>query len=133
MKFVGKEEIAELNGRFRSKSYATDVLSFPQEKWRTPRTLRSRNKKPSFGSTLGDIVICLDIAEQNAEKIGQGLDREVCFLIVHGILHLCGHDHETKSEERVMLDQQRKIMKSLEEGKDPLWDSCIKVKSSKVV
>ncbi|WP_423168497.1 rRNA maturation RNase YbeY, partial [Stenotrophomonas maltophilia] len=62
---------------------------------------------------LGDIVICPEIAERNAKLIGQSLGYEVCFLITHGILHLCGHDHENPSDERKMLMHQRRIMKTL--------------------
>lgn len=128
VRFVGKEEIAELNKTYRNKDYATDVLSFPQMEWERP--LKVNPKKPvddisGFGNTLGDIVICLDVAEENAGKIGQGVDREVCFLLVHGLLHLCGHDHEVEEEERVMLEEQRKIMDFLSEPL-PLWKDCVR-------
>lgn len=82
-----------------------------------------------MGNVLGDIVICLDVAQENAKKIGQGLDREVCFLIVHGMLHLCGHDHEIKPEETIMFREQRKIMKSFAD-KQKIWKNCIIVKKN---
>jgi probable rRNA maturation factor len=63
---------------------------------------------------------------ENAEKIGQGLDREVCFLLVHGILHLCGHDHEEEDDEVIMFAEQRKIMESLN-GDLPVWKDCVRI------
>lgn len=129
IKFVGKKEIAELNKVYRHKDYPTDVLSFPQTEWEERigvRTPYSAPKDSLLMNTLGDIVICPAIAEENAEKIGQSLDREVCFLIVHGILHLCGHDHEIEEEERIMLEEQRMIMESLSRDL-AVWKDCVRV------
>jgi probable rRNA maturation factor len=71
-------------------------------------------------------VICLDIALENAEKIGQSLDREVCFLLVHGVLHLCGHDHEWEEDEVLMLEDQRKVMDSFNRDL-PVWKDCVRI------
>ena len=78
---------------------------------------------------LGDLVIALDVAAENAQNIGQSLDREVCFLLVHGILHLCGHDHIKKTEEKLMLACQRRLMKILGEDspKKALWRGCVQL------
>jgi probable rRNA maturation factor len=122
IEFVGPGRMRSLNRNFRAKDRSTDVLSFPQNNWRRPiqialkpKTLGQRHKildNPiiSMPLMLGDLVISLPDAEKNAKKIGQGLDREVCFLIVHGLLHLCGHDHMNPKEERLMLQQQEKAM-----------------------
>jgi probable rRNA maturation factor len=81
---------------------------------------------------LGDLVISLPNAEQNAKAIGQPLDREVCFLIVHGLLHLCGHDHEAPVEERRMLDAQRRLMASLAKTRGgPLWTKSVTKRRSR--
>lgn len=125
VKFVGKEEIKDLNDHYRSKDYATDVLSFPQTEWKAPLRVGKRGGKISGVPVLGDIVICLDVALENAVKIGQGLDREACFLLVHGILHLCGHDHERKEDEKLMLEDQREIMDSFS-GDLPVWKDCVR-------
>lgn len=129
VKFVGKEEIKDLNKQYRSKDYATDVLSFPQAEWKEPLRVGERGgskKADSDIPVLGDIVICLDIALENAEKIGQSIDREVCFLLVHGVLHLCGHDHEVEEEELLMLEDQRKIMESFSADL-PVWKDCVRI------
>jgi probable rRNA maturation factor len=125
--FVGPKKMQALNHGFRMKDKSTDVLSFPQCEWRKPVTLnlmhgppsQRRNilEKPAIPGplSLGDIVISLVDAEKNAHLIGQGLDREVCFLIVHGLLHLCGHDHLGPQDERRMLKEQHKAMGLLDQ------------------
>lgn len=62
------------------------------------------------------------MAAKNAVRLGQSLGREVCFLLVHGILHLCGYDHQQPQEEAVMLAKQRRIMAKLDEG---VWRECV--------
>lgn len=73
-------EMRELNRRFRRKNKPTDVLSFP-----APSDLRGY---------AGDLAISLDIARENARRYGHTLSEEVKVLILHGMLHLAGHDHE---------------------------------------
>ena len=85
--------------------------------------------KPSFADkTLGDIAISLDYTALNAEKIGLSCTR-VLFFITHGVLHLCGHDHMNPEEERIMIDQQNKVLALLmDRSKDkskPLWTDCV--------
>lgn len=71
---------------------------------------------------LGDLVISLEDAARNANDIGHSLDREAGFLIVHGILHLCGHDHMEPAEEELMTSMQRSLMDRMNaEFTPPLW------------
>ena len=135
---TGSAAIRKLNRRFRGIDKATDVLSFPQLDWPEPLRVRSarvretRSKRRRGGDAgpppvLGDVIISLPEAERNAEAIGQRLDREVCFLLVHGILHLCGHDHMTKPEERHMLAAQRALMAYLaRQSVRPPWTSSVR-------
>lgn len=126
---VGSDEIQQLNQEFRGLDRPTDVLSFPQLTFDPPLTTAkatqhsaTKRKKDAPPDILGDVVISLPEAELNARGIGQELDREVCFLLVHGILHLCGHDHEEPDEEQRMLAEQRIIMSRLGEAEGgPLW------------
>jgi probable rRNA maturation factor len=137
--FVDTAAMRELNNQFRSKDRSTDVLSFPQEEWLTPRLFqRPQWPLPPLPSedddlppqVLGDVVISPADALQNAENIGHNLDRETCFLLVHGILHLCGHDHMEPEEERLMIEQQKLIMEFLETVADrPLWADCISLEA----
>lgn len=122
--FVSAPAIASLNRRFRGKRSATDVLSFPQAQWDRPMkppTPRALTLLMGIPPVLGDIVICLRKAQANAKAIGQSIDREVCFLLVHGILHLCGYDHMESKSEALMLRKQRSLMRHLE----TLWPRCV--------
>lgn len=77
---TGSRQMRALNSRFRGKDQATDVLSFPP---------------PASGNGFaGDIAVSLDIASRNARSLGHSLKAEVQILVLHGILHLAGYDHE---------------------------------------
>jgi probable rRNA maturation factor len=130
IEFVGPRRIQKLNADFRSINSPTDVLSFPAREWRKPLCISKRPVAPTDKALteahLGDIAICPVIAGENARDIGQGLDRETGFLLIHGLLHLVGHDHMKLNEERLMLSQQRKLMRLLTPiGRAPLWKNCI--------
>lgn len=133
---VGSSRIRRLNRDFRGIDKATDVLSFPQQEWQKPARVvgpakaRPRSARRLAELVLGDVVISLPNAEKNAKDIGQPLDREVCFLMVHGILHLCGHDHIKLPDERVMLAAQKQLMTALSSAKGgPLWRTSVKRRS----
>jgi probable rRNA maturation factor len=83
---TGDAELRRLNRDFRGKDYATDVLSFPSE----PRPSGS-------GPHLGDIAISLGRARAQAREFGHAIEQEIQILMLHGVLHLMGHDHETDS------------------------------------
>ena len=87
--FVSDRRMKELNTFFRAKSETTDVLSFPHEP----------DEFDPDKSNLGDIVISVEQAQRQAEKIGLTLEGEIKQLILHGALHLCGYDHETDNGE----------------------------------
>lgn len=126
--FVGPAGIRRLNREWRGKDRSTDVLSFPQVEWARPVRIGVRPKTKSSDTHLGDIIISLDDARRNAKRIGQTMDREVCFLLVHGFLHLCGHDHLKQADEKLMLTAQRAAMKHLD-GKIPTsatWRGCVR-------
>lgn len=94
--FVSDKRIKELNKIFRDKNYATDVLSFPYEPDQFD-FLETEN-------FLGDIVISLETAQKQAAENSLSLEAEVKQLILHGILHLCGYDHETDEGEMNELE-----------------------------
>lgn len=85
------ECIKELNQRYRKQGKATDVLSFP-----APSELRKE--------VAGDLAISVDIAADYAQRLGHSLTKELCILILHGMLHLAGHDHETDDGEMAALE-----------------------------
>lgn len=84
-------ELRELNARFRGKDYATDVLSFPGESRR---------------EYLGDIAISAQRARAQAREFGHSLDEELRVLLLHGLLHLLGMDHETDSGEMARAEKR---------------------------
>jgi probable rRNA maturation factor len=136
VEFLAPGSMQRLNRDFRQKDKPTDVLSFPQQNWKKPARI-GRKAQPiqptGFGwQHLGDIAICPQVAAQNATLLDHGIDRETGFLLVHGILHLCGHDHLKPKDEKIMLAEQRKIMGILTPAKgQPLWKNCIQRKRSK--
>jgi probable rRNA maturation factor len=93
--FVSDRAMRELNRRWRGKRGTTDVLSFPveQEEW-----------EQSEGRTLGDVVISVECAAKQAAENGLTLEDEIAQLILHGLLHLCGYDHQTDKGEMNALE-----------------------------
>jgi probable rRNA maturation factor len=83
----------------------TDVLSFPMDELR-PGTA----DKPTPPGLLGDIVVCPQVAEQQAETAGHSLMDEICLLTTHGMLHVLGYDHALPDEERRMFGLQRELL-----------------------
>lgn len=145
LSFVGPKTSASLNTTYRQKARATDVLSFPQDEWPSPVLSKKHSqatktklaKQSRFTKSLqsrsplvhlGDIIICPDVAERNARAIGHKTDREICFLIIHGLLHLCGHDHMQADEAEVMYEQQRLLLDALTPKRGdqkPLWHNLV--------
>jgi probable rRNA maturation factor len=111
--FVSDRRMKELNRFFRGKDATTDVLSFPHESdefedttsasGTTPSAQSgghpSSNQEGSSAAFLGDIVISVEQAQKQAEENGLTLENEIKQLILHGLLHLCGYDHETDDGE----------------------------------
>jgi rRNA maturation RNase YbeY len=98
--FVSDAEIARMNEAFRKKKGPTDVLSFLATERRAPVGLPRRRASRSGGQQqaqvfLGDIAIAPATARRNAKKLGRTLPNELQVLILHGVLHLLGYDHET--------------------------------------
>lgn len=113
--FVSDRRMKELNSFFRGKTSTTDVLSFPHETDEFDSVVRP-DAKASDGEIqnrdyLGDIVISVEQAQKQAGENGLTLENEVKQLILHGLLHLCGYDHETDDGEmnKRELELRRKL------------------------
>ena len=107
---VDNSYIKDLNFIYRSQNNVTDVLSFAMNEL--------AEDEPDFDfspdlNVLGDIVISLEKAQSQSEEYNHSLAREMGFLVVHGMLHLLGYDHESEEEEKVMHDLEEKILKSV--------------------
>jgi probable rRNA maturation factor len=99
---AGDAELRRLNRDFRGQDYATDVLSFPAagQAKACPTNARVGQAVPPASSGrafLGDIAISLGRARAQASEFGHSIEQEVQILMLHGVLHLCGHDHESDS------------------------------------
>lgn len=101
------ERIQTLNRDFRHVDRVTDVLTFPA--WEGEAIFA-----PSDGY-LGDIMICMERAKEQAEEFGHSLERELAFLAVHGTLHILGYDHMEPEEEALMRQRQREILERMGE------------------
>lgn len=105
---VDNKKIHSLNLKHRGIDRPTDVLSFPLIDF-------TRDSLPTDGSMayLGDIVISIEKAEEQAEEYGHSLEREIGFLTAHSMLHLLGYDHMVPEEEKVMFKKQEEILESI--------------------
>lgn len=117
---VSPRAIREVNRDFRRIDAVTDVLSFPAIDW--PAGVRADvlalpfapERNPETGRVmLGDLLICIVRAKEQAEAYGHGLLRELCFLTVHGMLHLAGYDHINTDEEKEMNALTEKILSEM--------------------
>ncbi len=91
---VDDKYISKMNSQYREKDGPTDVLSFEQED----------------SKVIGDVVISLETASRQASKLGHGLEKEASFLLIHGILHLLGYDHDTEENKEKMEAIQRQYL-----------------------
>lgn len=105
---TGDAEMRRLNLEFRKKDYPTDVLSFPAGPGGHKRKAQSGMPDPL---SLGEIAISLDRARAQAREFGHAVDDEICILMLHGVLHLMGMDHErdTGAMARVETEWRRKL------------------------
>ena len=100
---IGNAEMRTLNARYRNKDYPTDVLSFPVE-----------GDSPGVGALLGDVIISVDKARQQALERGHTEAQEIVALLIHGIVHLLGYDHERSTRDALaMKRQENKIRREL--------------------
>ena len=103
--FVDNDEIRRLNAQFRNIDRETDVLSFPMGENGVYDTNYDTGAK-----ILGDIVISMEKAEEQANTFGHSLEREVCYLSVHSMLHLLGYDHKEPKEKAIMRMKEEAVM-----------------------
>lgn len=117
--FVDEEAISDLNSRFLGREGPTDVLAFPidDEPVESGRSPDSGGSGPGFTSEpeeapslLGDVVICPAVAQRNAPEHAGNYDDELALLVVHGLLHILGMDHEDQEEAEAMEARERDLL-----------------------
>ena len=99
---VGEEEIQSLNRQYRDNDSVTDVLSFPLFE-----------TDPRGVDLLGDVVICVERAKEQAAQYGHSLKREISYLTVHSVLHLLGYDHIEQEDKEKMREMEDRVMDKL--------------------
>ena len=100
---VGNVQIQKLNAKFRKKDYPTDVLSFP-----------AGDELPTGVQLLGDVVISVERAKEQAKERRRTLNEEMVTLLIHGIVHLLGYDHERSPKDARIMDRlEKKIYRAL--------------------
>ena len=109
VRLVSDAEISRMNETFRKKKGPTDVLSFPMVARRRPVRLRRGSRTVRAGEYLGDIAISPATAKRYAKKNGRKLSSELQVLILHGVLHLLGYDHETDRGEMERIERKLRM------------------------
>ncbi|TMU85582.1 rRNA maturation RNase YbeY [Bacillus sp. BHET2] len=105
--FVTNERIQEINQEYRDKDQPTDVISFALEELGEDEVEIIGGNIPRV---LGDIIISIDRAKEQAEEYNHSFSRELGFLALHGFLHLLGYDHIEEDDEKKMFQRQRDIL-----------------------
>lgn len=105
LRFVDREEAVVLNNNFRGKNYATNVLTFSYQ----------------ATAVVADIIVCAPIVEREADEQEKLLTHHYAHLIVHGVLHACGYDHENARDAQAMETLEAKILKCFGIA-HPYWD-----------
>jgi len=114
LSFVTDDEIKSLNREHRGKDAATDVLSFPMsDTYFAPCNARLLDAVSEMPYMLGDVVICTDIARQQAEEYGHSVERELVYLFTHSVLHLIGMDHENEDDRAKMREEEEAVMNKI--------------------
>ena len=108
--FVGDAAIKKLNREFRGKNYATDVLSFPSS---------AEPFEPENQNNLGEVVISVQQASAQARTNGLSLSNELAQLVLHGLLHLCGYDHEADKGEMNRMELRLRRRLGIEGNREP--------------
>lgn len=103
--FVDIPTMTELHVQWMDEPGPTDVISFPMDELRP-----GKDGAPSDPGILGDIVVCPDVAIEQARTAGHSAQEEMLLLVTHGILHLLGFDHAEPDEREVMFDLQRTLL-----------------------
>lgn len=111
--FMNNARIQEINRDYRQKDMPTDVISFAlEELGEDELPIIFDGELEAMPRNIGDIMISIERAEEQAKEYGHSYERELGFLAIHGFLHLNGYDHMTPEDEKEMFDLQRKILEA---------------------
>lgn len=106
---VDKEKIHEINRIYRNVDRVTDVISFAFED--------NEGITPDGVRILGEIYLCIDKAKEQAKEYGHSDKREICYLAIHGLLHLLGYNHEKVEDKSIMREKEEEILELYDAGR----------------
>lgn len=106
---VDKEKIHEINRIYRNVDKVTDVISFAFED--------NEGITPDGVRILGEIYLCIDKAKEQAKEYGHSDKREICYLAIHGLLHLLGYNHEKVEDKSIMREKEEEILELYDAGR----------------
>lgn len=114
---VGEDEIRRLNSEIRNIDKVTDVLSFPSLDGIRGKTLSKKEYPADCDEDgnlfIGSIAVCEAKAKEQAEEYGHSFERELNYLVTHGIFHLLGYDHMTEEDKSEMREREERVLKKL--------------------
>ncbi len=103
--FTDEPTARQLNLQYAGNDYATDVLSF--------NYFEGEDDEPGPDDTLGEVVVCVPVAQKQAEEHGQDMRSELLLLVVHGMMHVLGYDHAGQAEQTSFAHAQSAILSKL--------------------
>lgn len=109
---TNNNEIHKINKEYRNVDNPTDVLSFPMYEREEIDFLR-KDKVGDEEEILGDIIISIDKVKEQSEEYGHSFERELAYLVTHGMLHLLGYDHMVEGEKKVMREREEEILSGM--------------------
>ena len=118
---VDKEGIRELNSQFRSIDKVTDVLSFPALDGIYKKKIEGKRFPFDMEDGVlnaGSIAVCKEVAAEQAEEYGHSFERELNYLVTHGVCHVFGYDHMTDSDKAEMREKEEKVLSKLNLTRD---------------
>jgi probable rRNA maturation factor len=115
---VDERTMTDLHERWMGEPGPTDVLAFPMDELRPPHLGGNRGDQGPEPGLLGDVVLCPQVAAEQAEKAGHSGQDELELLCVHGILHLLGYDHAEPEDHAVMFGTQDQLLQAWREARD---------------
>lgn len=115
--FVDEEEIRRLNAQTRGVDKVTDVLSFPTLDGILGKALQAKDYPFDMDETgrllIGSVAVCVKRAKEQAEEYGHSYERELHYLLVHGVMHCLGYDHETEEQRAQMREKEEYVLGKL--------------------
>ena len=109
---TNNEEIHKINKEYRDVDRPTDVLSFPMYERDEIAGLKN-DTEDEIEKSLGDIIVSIEKVREQAEEYGHSFERELAYLVTHGMLHLLGYDHMIEEEKAVMRKREEEILETL--------------------